>query len=69
MDEVIWYCTEDYCIFPNEEEARKGYQAYCDYTGEEYSEMVFRNCYKATTFLEFNKECTENESGYFGINN
>lgn len=69
MEETIWYCTEDGCIFPNEEEARNGLRAWQkaneDVVDEDEFEATFRACYKPITFLQYNKEALSSKDGYF----
>lgn len=59
MNETIWLSTEDGCIFPNEEEARKGYAQWCEDVGETFSEEIFKKCYKEMTFEYYNRNFTE----------
>lgn len=59
MEQKIWYCTEDYFIFPDEASAREGYKQWlrentCE---EDFDEDNFREYYKEITFEEYNKEC------------
>lgn len=69
MEEIIWYCTEDGCIFPNEKEARKGLQAWYKATGgpvdEDEFEETFETYYKPVTFLQYNKDALGSKDGYF----
>lgn len=55
MNQIIWYCTEDASIYPNEKSAREGYLAWVG--GEEYfEEEVFNKCYIPMTMEEYWKE-------------
>lgn len=55
MNETIWVSTEDYMIFPNEEEARKGYAQWCEENNEFFDEEVFRDFYREVTFDFYNR--------------
>ena len=57
MNETIWLSIEDGYIFPNEEEARKGYAQWCEEVGETFSEEIFKKCYKEMTFEYYNHNC------------
>ena len=68
MNETIWLSTEDGYIFPNEEEARKGYVQWCEDLGEAYDEEIFKKYYKEMTFDYYNRNFTESrESAIFLI--
>lgn len=54
MNEKIWVSTEDGWIFPNEEEARKGYAEWCKDAGEPFDEEIFKDCYQEITFEFYN---------------
>ena len=59
MNETIWLSIEDGMIFPNEEEARKGYAQWCEDVGETFSEEIFKKYYKEMTFEYYNRNFTE----------
>ena len=54
MSEIIWYCTEDGTIYPNEVEARKAYREWCEAHYSEYDEEIFKDCYHPITFRDYN---------------
>ena len=59
MKEKIWYCTEDFTIYPTEKDARKGYIEWLVKNTKDgkknYSEEIFRECYREISFKEFNE--------------
>ena len=56
MNRTLWVNTDNTHIFPDEEEARRDYQAECDLFNEPFSEQGFRNTYVEISFAEYNKE-------------
>ena len=59
MKEKIWYCTEDFTIYPTEKDARKGYIEWLVKNTKDgkknYSEEIFCKCYKEISFKKFNE--------------
>lgn len=66
MNEMIWYCTEDLHIYPNEEQARNAFNMWCEHFDEEPNEDIFRQCYKEISFLNYNKDTMDSVNGYYG---
>lgn len=54
MDEIIWYCTDDNTIYPDEAEAKKAYYEWCEANYSEYDEKIFKDCYRPITFQNYN---------------
>ena len=66
MNGTIWLSTEDGYIFPNEEEARKGYAQWCEDVGETFSEEIFKEYYIEVTFDYYNRNYAgQRESAIF----
>ena len=66
MNETIWLSTEDGYIFPNEEEARKGYAQWCEDVGETFREEIFKEYYTEVTFDFYNRNYAgQRESAIF----
>lgn len=54
MEQKIWYCSDDDCIFPDENTARECYKKWCQFFDEPFDEEIFLACYCEITFDEFN---------------
>lgn len=59
MNQMIWYCTEDGTIYPNEHEARKGYAEFCKENAEDFDEEIFTLCYQPISFADYNEQVKE----------
>ena len=64
MDSIIWYCTEDGTLYPNEKLARKYYKKWCKDTGTDYYEEIFTECYKPISFIEYNQWIAGVDTGH-----
>lgn len=57
MNRILWYCTEDGTIYPDETTAREGYKEWLIENASEYNydEDIFKTCYRPITFRAYNQ--------------
>lgn len=57
MNRILWYCTEDGTIYPDEATAREGYKKWLveNVSEDDYDEDIFRTCYLPITFEKYNE--------------